>query len=189
MTDPVFHRFLALLTPYISRQDTCMRQAITPEQRLVATLRYLATGKSLQDLKFSTGISPQALGIIIPETYSAIIQILQKEYIKFPSNPQEWQTVASHFAQRWDFANCGGAIDGKHFLYVDVGKNGWMSDGGVIAQTEFYRRLQNGSLDLSPPEDNVEGLPFVFVADEAFVLGDHLAAIPDEDPHPGPEGF
>ncbi|PIO39217.1 hypothetical protein AB205_0041830 [Aquarana catesbeiana] len=52
MTDPVFHRLLALLTPYISRQDTCMRQAITPEQRLVATLRYLVTGRSLQDLKF-----------------------------------------------------------------------------------------------------------------------------------------
>lgn len=82
MTDPVFHRLLALLTPYISRQDTCMRQAITPEQRLVATLRYLATGRSLQDLKFSTGISPQALGIIIPETCSAIIQVLQKEYMK-----------------------------------------------------------------------------------------------------------
>ncbi|PIO30298.1 hypothetical protein AB205_0055440 [Aquarana catesbeiana] len=125
--------------------------------------------------------------------------------MKFPSTPQEWQTVASHFAQRWDFPNCGGAIDGKHvhivpppnsgsyyynckgfnsivmlavvsakFLYVDVGKNGRMSNGGVIAQMEFYRRLQNGSLDLPPPEENVEGLPFVFVADEAFVLGDHL---------------
>ncbi|PIO09622.1 hypothetical protein AB205_0157450 [Aquarana catesbeiana] len=82
ITDPVFHRLLALLTPYISRQDTCIRQAITPEQRLVATLRYLATGRNLQDLKFSTGISPQDLGIIIPETCSAIIQVLQKEYIK-----------------------------------------------------------------------------------------------------------
>ncbi|XP_073457467.1 alcohol dehydrogenase 1-like isoform X1 [Aquarana catesbeiana] len=127
--------------------------------------------------------------------------------VMFPSTPQEWQTVASHFAQQWDFPNCGGAIDEKHvhiipppnsgsyyfnykgfnsivmlavvsanydFLYVDVGKNGQMSDGGVIAQMEFYRRLQNGSLDLPAPEDNVEGLPFVFVADEAFALGDHL---------------
>ncbi|XP_073448661.1 nucleolar protein 12 isoform X2 [Aquarana catesbeiana] len=135
------------------------------------------------------------------------VGLLPPGSIEFPSTPQEWQTVASHFAQRWDFPNCGGAIDGKHvhivpppnsgsyyynykgfnsivmlevvsanydFLYVDVGKNGRMSDGGVIAQTEFYRRLQNGSLDLPAPEDNVEGLPFVFVADEAFALGDHL---------------
>ncbi|PIO24432.1 hypothetical protein AB205_0024680, partial [Aquarana catesbeiana] len=59
-----------------------MWQAITPEQRLVATLRYLAMARSLQDLKFSTGISPQALGIIIPETCSAIIQVPQKDYIR-----------------------------------------------------------------------------------------------------------
>ncbi|PIO26851.1 hypothetical protein AB205_0146860 [Aquarana catesbeiana] len=82
MTDPAFHCLLALLSPYITKQDTCMWQTITPEQRLVATLRYLATGRSLQDLKFSTGISPQALGIIIPETCSAIIQVLQKDYIR-----------------------------------------------------------------------------------------------------------
>ncbi|XP_073459289.1 uncharacterized protein [Aquarana catesbeiana] len=60
------------------------------------------------------------------------------------------------------------------FLYVEVGKNGRMSDGGVIAQTEFYRRLQSGGLGLPPSEEDVEGLPFVFVADEAFGLGEHL---------------
>ena len=82
MTDPVFHRLLDLLSPYITRQDTVMRLAITAEQRLIATLRYLPTGRSLQDLKFSTGISPQALGIIIPETCSAIVQVMQEEYVK-----------------------------------------------------------------------------------------------------------
>lgn len=82
MTDPVFHHLLALVSPYITRQDTVMREAIGAEQRLVATLRYLATGRSLQDLKFSTGISPQALGLIIPDTCSAIIQVLQEEYMR-----------------------------------------------------------------------------------------------------------
>ena len=82
MSDPVFQQLLALVSPYITRQDTVMREAITAEQRLVATLRYLGTGRSLQDLKFSTGIPPQALGIIIPDTCSAIIQVLQEDYIK-----------------------------------------------------------------------------------------------------------
>ena len=58
MTDPCFNHLLALVYPYIRKQDTCMRVAITPEQKLIATLRYLATGRSLQDLKFTTGISP-----------------------------------------------------------------------------------------------------------------------------------
>ncbi|XP_040210555.1 putative nuclease HARBI1 [Rana temporaria] len=206
--DPAMNRqLLALVSPYITRQDTVMREAISAEQRLVATLRYLATGRSLQDLKFSTGISPQALGLIIPDTCSAIIQVLQDDYMRLPSTPQEWQTVAAEFETRWNFPNCGGAIDGKHvrivppprsgsefynykgfnsivlmavvsaqyeFLYVDVGKNGRMSDGGAFRQTEFGERLQDEDLALPPDADNVEGLPFVFLADEAFGLGPHL---------------
>ena len=82
MSDPIFQHLLALVSPYITRQDTVMREAISAEQRLVATLRYLATGRSLQDLKFLTGISPQALGLIIPDTCSAIIQVLPEEYMR-----------------------------------------------------------------------------------------------------------
>ena len=128
-------------------------------------------------------------------------------YLQFPTTPQEWQTVAADFSQRWNFPNCGGAIDGKHvrivppphsgshyfnykgfhsvvlmavvsanydFLYVDVGKNGRMSDGGVFAETEFAQRLQAEDLALPRAEDNEEGLPFVFIGDEAFALGPHL---------------
>jgi hypothetical protein len=41
-----------------------MRKAITPNERLTATLRYLllATGRTLEDLTFSTRISPQGFG-------------------------------------------------------------------------------------------------------------------------------
>jgi hypothetical protein len=58
-----------------------MRQAITPHERLRATLIFLATGSSNEDLKFSTIMSPQALGKIIPETCRAIYKVL-KEYYK-----------------------------------------------------------------------------------------------------------
>ncbi|PIO32669.1 hypothetical protein AB205_0127430 [Aquarana catesbeiana] len=95
MTDSCFQQLLSLLSPYIMKQDTCMRAAIPAEQRLIATLRYLVTERSLQDIKFTTGISPQALGVIIPETCSAIIQVLQKDYIRFPSNTQQWKDVAA----------------------------------------------------------------------------------------------
>lgn len=59
-----------------------MRTAITPHERLTATLRFLVTGRSYEDLKFSTIISPQALGRIIPETCEAIYQVLSKDYLK-----------------------------------------------------------------------------------------------------------
>ncbi|PIO28599.1 hypothetical protein AB205_0075300 [Aquarana catesbeiana] len=207
MMDSCFQQLLSLLSPYIIKQDTCMRAAIPAEQRLIATLHYLATGRSLQDIKFTTGISPQALGVIIPETCSAIIQVLQKDYIRFPSNTQQWKDVAAQFDNLWNFPNCGGGIDGKHvrivpppnsgsyyfdykgfcsivllavlsanyeFLYVNVGMNGRHSDGGVMIRTEFYDRLQKGTLHLPNAQDNIEGLNFVFVADEAFSLGEHI---------------
>ncbi|VEN41894.1 unnamed protein product [Callosobruchus maculatus] len=34
-----------------------MRQSISPHERLTATLRFLATGRSYEDLKFSVAIS------------------------------------------------------------------------------------------------------------------------------------
>lgn len=34
------------------------------------------------------------------------------------------------------------------FILVDVGTNGRVSDGGVIENTAFYKRLQNGQLNI-----------------------------------------
>jgi hypothetical protein len=45
-----------------------MRKVIILNERLTATLCYPATGRTLEDLKFSTHISPQALGRVIPKT-------------------------------------------------------------------------------------------------------------------------
>ena len=50
---------LERITSLIKKQDNVMRSAITPHERLVATLRFLITGGSLEDLKFSTSMSAQ----------------------------------------------------------------------------------------------------------------------------------
>lgn len=39
-----YGELLALVTPLIEKQDTNMRLAVTPAERLALTLRYLATG-------------------------------------------------------------------------------------------------------------------------------------------------
>lgn len=82
MDAATYHHLLSLIAPRIERLDTCMRRAITPHERLTATLRYLATGRSYEDLKYSTAISAQALGKIIPDTCHAITKALQPEYMK-----------------------------------------------------------------------------------------------------------
>lgn len=81
MDEDTYSKLLAIVSPFIERQDTVLREAISPHERLTATLRFLATGRSYEDLKFSTIISPQSLGKIIPETCDAIFKGL-KEYFK-----------------------------------------------------------------------------------------------------------
>lgn len=85
MNGNTFDDLLQRLEPYLKKENTVMRESIPPYERLVATLRFLATGRSYEDLKFSTGISPQALGYIIPETCRVIYEVLRTEFLKVSS--------------------------------------------------------------------------------------------------------
>ncbi|KAJ8891146.1 hypothetical protein PR048_010660 [Dryococelus australis] len=58
-----------------------MRESISTEERLIVTLVFLVTGRSYEDLKFSSTNSPQLLGKIIPETCLAIFDVLQQVYL------------------------------------------------------------------------------------------------------------
>jgi len=86
MENHTFYKLLNLVRPYIEKKNTVMRESISAEERLVATLRFLATGRSYEDLKFSCAISAQALGKIIPETCWAIYEVLRGEYLKVSSD-------------------------------------------------------------------------------------------------------
>lgn len=68
--------------PLIMKKNTKLKEAISPHERLTVTLRYLATGRSYEDLKLTAAISAQSLGKIIPETCSAIYKVLRKKYLK-----------------------------------------------------------------------------------------------------------
>lgn len=59
------------------------------------------------------------------------------------------------------------------FLYIDVGCNGRVSDGGVFNKCSFAAAMNNGALNLpevSPLHGRTMNLPFVVVADDAFAL-------------------
>lgn len=82
MDESTYQHLLDLVTPLILRADSVMRRAITPHERLSATLRFLATGRSYEDMKFSTCISKPALSAIIPETCDAIYTVLKQTYLR-----------------------------------------------------------------------------------------------------------
>lgn len=82
MDESTYLQLLNLVTPLITCKDTTTRKSISPHERLSATLRYLATGRSLQDLRFSALIATSTLSGIIPETCDAIYKALKKDYLK-----------------------------------------------------------------------------------------------------------
>lgn len=58
-------------------------------------------------------------------------------------------------------------------IWCEAGVNGRISDGGVIKETSFYKKLNNRELNIpnkTKPQTCSKALPFVFVADEAFAL-------------------
>nr|CAI5837640.1 unnamed protein product [Callosobruchus analis] len=57
-----------------------MRKAVSARERLIVTLRYMASGRSISDLKFSCAISPQLVRKNIPESCWALFKTLKEEY-------------------------------------------------------------------------------------------------------------
>ena len=63
------------------------------------------------------------------------------------------------------------------FLYVDVGCNGRISDGGVFRNCDLYKQLEENQLNIPKPT-LLHGtsilFPYVIVADDAFPLKQHI---------------
>lgn len=59
------------------------------------------------------------------------------------------------------------------FIYIDVGCNGRVSDGGVFKNSSLYKAFETGSLSIPQPKPLPGGsvsVPFMIVADDAFPL-------------------
>ncbi|CAI6373664.1 unnamed protein product [Macrosiphum euphorbiae] len=118
MDEETYSLLLSLVSDTIQKQNTVMRNFISPHERLTATLRFLATGRSCTDLQYSTIISKPALSKIIPETCDAIYSALKDTYLKFPKTECEWKIIATEFEEKWQFPHCLGVVDGKHIQIV-----------------------------------------------------------------------
>ncbi|XP_040285846.1 protein ALP1-like [Bufo bufo] len=108
-----FDELLGLMSIHLQWQETFMRDSIAPVERMLITLRYLATGQSLVNLHYAFMIGKSTASDIIRETCSAIWDVLHAVVMSKP-NKDEWQKIAHTFYQTCNFPNCVGALDGKH---------------------------------------------------------------------------
>lgn len=69
-----------------------------------------------------------------------------------PNTVPEWKEIVQRFEDKWNFPHCL----------------------GVLKCTDFFKKVNNGQLNLSPSEpvldDVTTNLSYVFVGDEAFAL-------------------
>lgn len=69
-------------------------------------------------------------------------------------------------------------VDAQYnFLYINVGVNGRMSDGGILRDSDLSQAIDKNALNF--PEDRnlpsrEKKIPFVIVADSAFPLSEHI---------------
>ncbi|CAH1980733.1 unnamed protein product [Acanthoscelides obtectus] len=52
---------------------------------------------------------------MLPDVLKAIIEVL-KDYIKSPTNEEQWKAIANDFDKRWNFPHCIGTMYGKHVV-------------------------------------------------------------------------
>ena len=64
------------------------------------------------------------------------------------------------------------------FIYIDVGCNGRVSDGGVFRNCDLFTAMENNTLNIPSPEplmaDRSFPLPYMFVSDDAFPLKEYI---------------
>ncbi|KAM4033498.1 uncharacterized protein ACNLHF_020406 [Anomaloglossus baeobatrachus] len=205
-----FDVLLGLVADNIRKTDTYSRFSITPEERLLVTLRFLATGESLSSLHYQFRLGISTISGIIRDTCQALWDCLHEDFIPQPTR-ERWLAIAEQYYNICQFPNCLGSVDGKHirivkpaasgseyynykkyfsivlmaitdaeykFISVDIGAYGRSNDSQVFKMSPMGRRIYGNTFDF-PPARPLPGtceppMPFVFVADEAFQLSQHL---------------
>lgn len=124
MSKERFDHLLGMIRHLITKKDTQMREAISAEERLVITLRFLSTGMSQQDLCFAFRVGRTTVCNIVREVCAAIFDILSPIYMRPPTTEDEWRHISNDFESLWDLPHCIGAIDGKHIRIDCPNKTG-----------------------------------------------------------------
>ena len=123
MSPDRLEHLLSLIGSSLTKKYCPSRKSIYPSQRLIITIRYLATGESHQTQSFYFRVGRATVCNIIEET-CAIWEVLKKIFLRPPNDIKEWQNIIKEFNQNWNFPQCIGAIDGKHVRIEAPAKSG-----------------------------------------------------------------
>ena len=101
-----FDSLLRLVGPLIVKQSAKLREAISAEERLSVTLRYLASTDSQISLLFSYRIGRLTLSSILKETCDAIYEALAPDYLRPPSSVEDWMKIGRCWNKIGPYGTC-----------------------------------------------------------------------------------
>ena len=119
-----FNYLVKKLYPRLQKTDTVMRESIKPPEQCCLFLRYIASGESFRSLEYQFRLSRRSISRIVSNVAQALIGVFQKQYLRTPSNAEEWMVISEKFFQRWNFPNLIGAVDGKHIVLEQPNNSG-----------------------------------------------------------------
>ncbi|KAI8441515.1 hypothetical protein MSG28_015103 [Choristoneura fumiferana] len=120
-----FDDLLALINEELVADENTVRYTISPEEKLIITLRYLATGCSLGTLSYDYRIGKSTVATIIPHVCETIWRKLKPIVMSEPTK-EKWYEISEIFEKHSKFPNCLGALDGKHIRLIQPEHTGSM---------------------------------------------------------------
>ncbi|CAH1970881.1 unnamed protein product [Acanthoscelides obtectus] len=196
---------IQLVGPKIFKQNTNYRDAISVTDRLAITLRFLATGDSFQSLMYLFKVSTTTISRIVPEVFEELCHFIQvptvlngwKKIANYYNNLWNFPMclgsmdgkhiiIQSPKFSGSEYINYKGTfsivlfaiVDANYnFIYVYIGCQGRISDGGVFKNSGFAKALDKSMLNFPQPTilpGRQKPVPYVLVADDAFPLSENI---------------
>ena len=103
---------------------TAMRDTLSVETQLAATLYYLADEGRFRKVANAFGIGKSSVSIKIRGVCMVITKYLRPKYIKLPSTIVEVEMLTAGFYRAHNFPQCIGTIDGTHIPIKQPSENG-----------------------------------------------------------------
>ncbi|KYN50224.1 hypothetical protein ALC62_04152 [Cyphomyrmex costatus] len=187
MSATKLEELLHLVQPYLSK-EYYIRQPIAVEERLMLTLRYLASGDSMTSMHYQYLVGLTTISTIISETCAVLWRTLCPLVLPSTVNTEECPNNCG--SMYYNYKNSHSLVllaicDAEYvFRFVDIGAYGRRSDGGIFKDSIMGTKFENKQLNVpeaTPISDEREiPLPFCIVGDEAFPLTMYLLR-----PYPG----
>ena len=117
MSKTSFTKLCDELRPYLNKTDTRMRECLSVELQVAATLYYLADEAHYRKIANAFGIGLSTVSKVIRNTSYVIARVLGPKYIRTPSTEDEVMRSVRNFFSNFGFPQCLGGIDCTH---VDI---------------------------------------------------------------------